>query len=252
MISALLIDDEAHCRETLSILLTRYCPDVQIVGQAASGAEGLRAITEHTPDVVFLDVEMPMMNGFEVLETLPAVNFEVIFTTGYDEYAIRAIRFSALDYLLKPIDKDDLRRAVAKIKPNIARQQPEQQMAQQLDILLQKLGQKQPLLQKIALPTLNGFELVPVESIVRCEADNNYARVWIKNAKPLLVSRTLKEMEELLAGHSFLRVHQSHVVNLNEIVRYVRGEGGYVVMSDGTSVNVSRTRKDDLLRQFGG
>ncbi len=252
MISALLIDDEAHCRETLSILLTRYCPDVQIVGQAASGAEGLRAITEHTPDVVFLDVEMPMMNGFEVLETLPAVNFEVIFTTGYDEYAIRAIRFSALDYLLKPIDKDDLRRAVAKIKPNIARQQPEQQMAQQLDILLQKLGQKQPLLQKIALPTLNGFELVPVESIVRCEADNNYARVWIKNVKPLLVSRTLKEMEELLAGHSFLRVHQSHVVNLNEIVRYVRGEGGYVVMSDGTSVNVSRTRKDDLLRQFGG
>ncbi len=247
MISALLIDDEAHCRETLSILLTRYCPDVQVVAQAASGTEGLRAIAEHTPDVVFLDVEMPMMNGFELLESLPTINFEVIFTTGYDEYAIRAIRFSALDYLLKPIDKDDLRQAVAKIK-----RQPDQQMAQQLDILLQKLGQKPPMLQKIALPTLNGFELVPVDSIVRCEADNNYARVWLKNTKPLLVSRTLKEMEELLTSHSFLRVHQSNLVNLNEIVRYVRGEGGYVVMSDGTSVNVSRSRKDDLLRQFAG
>jgi two-component system, LytTR family, response regulator len=251
MIQALLIDDEAHCRETLSILLTRYCPEVQIMAQAASGAEGLRAIGQHAPDVVFLDVEMPVMNGFELLETLPTVNFEVIFTTGYDEYAIRAIRFSALDYLLKPIDKDDLRRAVGKIRPVAARQQPEQQMAQQLDILLQKLGQKPPLLQKIALPTLNGFELVPVESIVRCEADNNYARVWLKTAKPLLVSRTLKEMEELLTGHPFLRVHQSHVVNLNEIVRYVRGEGGYVVLSDGTTVNVSRTRKEDLLRLIG-
>jgi two-component system LytT family response regulator len=245
MIKAIIVDDEDHCRATLFMQLTRYCPEVSVVAECSSAAEGLKVIVEKSPDVVFLDVEMPHMNGFEMLEQLSVPSFEVIFTTGYDAYAIQAIRFSALDYLLKPIDRDDLRKSVAKIN-----REKENLMAQQLNILFQKL-KNQLLLQKIAFPTFQGFEVVPLDTIIRCEADNNYTYVFLKNHKKLLVSRTLKEIDELLEGHPFLRIHQSHIVNLNEIARYVRGEGGYVVMSDDTPVNVSRSRKDELFKIFG-
>lgn len=246
MIKAILIDDEKHCRETLSIQLERYCPDVKLLAQCSSAAEGLDAVSRHQPDLIFLDVEMPKMNGFEMLQQLSHMPFEVIFTTGYDAYAIKAIRFSALDFLLKPIDKDELRKAVAKVH-----QKRDHSLTQQLDVLLEKLTNKQGLLQKIALPTQEGFELVPLENILHCESDSNYTHVLLKNGKKFLVSRTLKEIEELLEGHPFLRIHHSHLVNLNEIVRYIRGEGGYVIMSDNTSITVSRSRKDALLKIFG-
>lgn len=246
MIKAILVDDERHCRETLSIQLEKYCSQVQLLAQCSSAVQGLEAIAQYQPDVVFLDVEMPKMNGFEMLQQFSHIPFEVIFTTGYDAYAIKAIRFSAIDYLLKPIDKDELRKAVGKV-----RQKNSHNLNQQLDILLEKLGTKQVPLQKIALPTLDGFELVPIENILHCEADSNYTHVVLKHAKKVLVSRTLKEIEELLDGHAFLRIHHSYLVNLNEIVRYIRGEGGYVIMSDNTSITVSRSRKDALLKIFG-
>jgi two-component system LytT family response regulator len=246
MIKAILIDDEQHCRETLSIQLERYCPEVELLAACSSAAQGLQAIAAHQPEVVFLDVEMPHMNGFEMLQQLDKITFEVIFTTGYDSYAIKAIRFSALDYLLKPIDKDELRKAVAKVSAKKA-----YSMTQQLDILLEKLGNKQTSLQKIALPTQDGFELLPVQSIISCESDSNYTNVHLKNGRKILVSRTLKEIEELLEGHCFLRVHHSHVVNLEEVARYIRGEGGYVIMSDNSTINVSRSRKEALLKRFG-
>jgi len=246
MIKAILIDDETHCRETLSIQLKKYCSEVQLLAQCSSAAEGMDAIAQHQPDVVFLDVEMPTMNGFELLQQFSNIPFDVIFTTGYDVYAIKAIRFSAIDYLLKPIDKDELKKAVAKVS-----QKTDHALNQQLDVLLEKLGNKHPLLQKIALPTLDGFELVSLENILHCEADSNYTQVVLKHTKKILVSRTLKEIEELLEGHAFLRIHHSHLVNLNEIVRYIRGEGGYVVMSDNSSIAVSRSRKDALLKAFG-
>lgn len=245
MINAILIDDEEHCRESLTIQLARYCPEVSLLAACASAAEGLKAIERGHPDLVFLDVEMPRMNGFELLQQFTPIPFEVIFTTGYDAYAIKAIRFSALDYLLKPIDKDELIRAIAKIHAK-----PVPTINQQFDILLEKLSDKPVKLQKIALPSLEGFELVQLESILRCEADSNYTYVYLKTGRKLLVSRTLKEIEELLEGHSFLRVHHSHVVNLNEIERYVRGEGGYLIMSDNSSVTVSRSRKEALLTVF--
>lgn len=245
MIKAILIDDEEHCRESLSIQLARYCPEVSLLAACASAAEGLKAIEQFHPDVVFLDVEMPRMNGFELLQEFTNIPFGVIFTTGYDAYAIKAIRFSALDYLLKPIDKDELIKAVAKIHAK-----PVPTINQQFDILLEKLGDKPVKLQKIALPSLEGFELVQLESILRCESDSNYTYVYLKTGRKLLVSRTLKEIEEVLEGHSFLRVHHSHVVNLNEIERYVRGEGGYLIMSDQSSVTVSRSRKEALLTVF--
>lgn len=246
MIRAILIDDETHCRETLSIQLEKYCSDVQLLSQCNSAVQGLQAIEQYHPDVVFLDVEMPTMNGFEMLQQFTHMPFEVIFTTGYDAYAIKAIRFSAIDYLLKPIDKDELIKAVEKV-----RQRTSHNLSQQFDILLERLGHKPRSLQKIALPTLDGFELVPLDNILHCEADSNYTHVMLKDAKKVLVSRTLKEIEELLDGHSFLRIHHSHLVNLNEIVRYIRGEGGYVIMSDNTSITVSRSRKDALLKIFG-
>ena len=246
MINAILIDDEEHCRESLSIQLARYCPEVSLLATCASAAEGLQAVEQFHPDVVFLDVEMPRMNGFELLQQFTDIPFGVIFTTGYDVYAIKAIRFSALDYLLKPIDKDELIKAIAKIHAK-----PVPTINQQFDILLEKLGDKPVKLQKIALPSLEGFELVQLETILRCESDSNYTYVYLKNGRKILVSRTLKEIEELLDGHSFLRVHHSHVVNLNEIERYVRGEGGYLILSDTASVSVSRSRKDALLKIFG-
>ncbi|QHT70761.1 response regulator transcription factor [Rhodocytophaga rosea] len=247
MIKAILIDDETHCRETLSIQLEEYCPQVKLLAQCSSAREGLQAIAHHQPDVIFLDVEMPLMNGFEMLGQLPSIDFELIFTTGYDAYAIKAIRFSALDYLLKPIDKDELIKAVGKVSSRYP-----SQLSQQLDILLEKLSSKPVALQKIALPTLEGYELLPIVTIIRCESDSNYTYVYHKNGKKIIVSRSLKEIEELLEGHGFLRIHHSHLINLNEIIRYVRGEGGYVVMSDNSSVNVSRSRKEILLKVLGG
>ena len=245
MIKAILIDDEEHCRDSLSIQLARYCPQVRLLAACASAAEGLKAIEQLHPDVVFLDVEMPRMNGFELLQEFTNISFEVIFTTGYDAYAIKAIRFSALDYLLKPIDKEELIKAIAKVHAK-----PVPTINQQFDILLEKLSDKPVKLQKIALPSLEGFELVQLESILRCESDSNYTYVYLKTGRKLLVSRTLKEIEELLEGHSFLRVHHSHLVNLNEVERYVRGEGGYLIMSDQSSVTVSRSRKEALLTVF--
>jgi two-component system LytT family response regulator len=246
MIKAIIVDDELHSRKTLAIQLNKNCPEVKIAAECSSGEEGLQAIADYQPDVVFLDVEMPHMNGFEMLQQLPAISFQIIFTTGYDAYAIKAIRFSALDYLLKPIEREELKRAVAKIH-----QLPPPNLAQQFDLLLQQLKNKTAVLQKIALPTLDGFKLVPLERILRCESDGNYTHVVLKNGEKLLICRQLKEMEQLLEGHPFLRIHHSHLINLNEITQYVRGEGGWVVMSDHTSVNVSRSRKDALLKLFG-
>lgn len=245
MIKAILIDDEKHCRQSLSIQLATYCPQVQLLAACASAAEGLKAIEQHTPEVVFLDVEMPHMNGFELLQQFHQIPFEVIFTTGYDAYAIKAIRFSALDYLLKPIEKEELIKAVAKVQAR-----PAHPIQQQLDILMERLSGNAVGLHKIALPCLEGFELVLVENILRCESESNYTHVYLKNGRKILVSRMLKEMEEMLEGHPFLRVHHSHVVNLNEVERYVKGEGGYLIMSDHSSVNVSRARKEALLKFF--
>lgn len=246
MLKAIIIDDEPYCCEILVAMLELDCPEVDIKAICNNAKDALTAIRQQSPDLVFLDVEMPKMNGFEMLQQFSHIPFEVIFTTGYDAYAIKAIRFSAIDYLLKPIDKDELRKAVAKVSLKAGHN-----LNQQLNILLERLGNKQVSLQKIALPTLDGFELVPLENIIHCEADSNYTHVVLKHAKKVLVSRTLKEIEELLEGHSFLRIHHSYLVNLNEIVRYIRGEGGYVIMSDNTSITVSRSRKDTLLRIFG-
>lgn len=240
-----MIDDEIHCRKTLGMLLKEYCPGVQVTEQCEDAESGLAAIQRHKPHLVFLDIEMPNMNGFEMLEKLPEIHFEIIFTTSYDQYAIKAIRFSALDYLLKPVDPKELQRAVEKVGERLQHPLP-----QQLEILLQKLHQPASTIQKIALPTMEGLQMIAVNSIISCASDSNYTVFLLKNKQKLIVSRPLKEIEEMLDEYSFLRVHNSHLVSLNEIDKYVKGEGGYLVMTDGSTVDVSRSKKETLLNKL--
>lgn len=245
MIRAILVDDEMHGLDTLSILLSENCPGVEVVDRCSSAKKALESIAKTKPDLVFLDIEMPIMNGFELLEQFSEIPFAVIFTTSYDQYAIKAIRFSALDYLLKPVDPKELVAAIDKVK----RKNPP--TSEQFQMLMDQLQHREGPISRIAIPTTEGFELVPADQVVRCEADDNYTYLYLKNKTKIVASRTLKEVEEQLSEFPFfIRVHHSYIANLNEVVRYVRGEGGYLVMTDGTTVNVSRSRKEALLKHF--
>jgi two-component system LytT family response regulator len=245
MIRAVIVDDEPFCCEALTALLNRHCPEISVCADCHSGAAAISVIKEHQPQLVFLDIEMPDMDGFDLLERLPEINFEIIFTTSYDQYAIKAIRFSAMDYLLKPVDRVELQAAVQKVIKRL-----HNPVQQQLEILLQKIRKSNHNVQRIALPTLEGLQLVPLDSIISCESDSNYTIFFLKNKQKIIVCRTLKETEEMLEDYSFVRVHNCYLVNINEINKYVKGEGGYLVMSDGSSVDVSRGKKEMLLQKL--
>lgn len=242
MINAIIVDDEPYCCDALEILIQRHCPQVQVQEICHSGESALAAIREIKPQLVFLDIEMPLMNGFEMLQRLPSVDFELIFTTSYDQYAIKAIRFSALDYLLKPVDREELQAALQKVQQRLSNP-----VSQQLEILLQKLHHPAAPVKRVALPTMEGLQLISLDDIIRCESSSNYTVFFLENKQRLTVSRTLKEVEEMLADHAFIRVHHSYLVNLNAVSRYVKGEGGYLVMTDNSTVDVSRSRKEQLL-----
>lgn len=245
MINTIIIDDERHSCDALKILLGKCCQQVHVTAICYSGEEGIKKINVLKPELVFLDIEMPHMNGFQMLEQLPKIDFEIIFTTSYDQYAITAFKFSALDYLLKPVDREELEKAVQRVSKKI-----NPPVSEQLEILLQKINQPAITVHRIALPTMQGLEFVPVESIIYCSSSNNYTEFFLADKKKLLVSRTLKEAEDMLADHSFLRVHNSYMVNLNSVTRYVKGEGGYLVMSDGSTIDVSRSRKELLMQKL--
>ncbi|HET7003030.1 MAG TPA: LytTR family DNA-binding domain-containing protein [Puia sp.] len=246
MIKSFLIDDEVHCLDTLNILLSDYCPEILVTGKYTSCKNALSAINELKPELVFLDIEMPYMNGFELLEQFREIPFSVIFTTSYDKYAIKAIKFSALDYLLKPIEAKELIIAVQKVEKQKMRPSPEQ-----FQMLMNQIQHKDTSFAKIAVPTAEGFELIPTNQLVRCEAFDNYTHLFLTNKKRIIACRSLREMEEQLANFSsFVRVHNSFLINLNEVTKYIRGEGGYLIMSDESTVNVSRSRKDALLKFF--
>lgn len=244
-INAIIVDDEPYACEALATLLEENCPGVRIIDICYSGETALQSILEKKPQLLFLDIEMPRMNGFEMLEKLEQIDFALIFTTSYNEYAIRAIKFSALDYLLKPVDREELQLAV-----NRAREKQNNPLPQQLQILLQKLNQPSSNNFKIALPTLEGFQMIQLDSIIRCEAESNYTKIMLSDKRKIIISRTLKDLEDLLSGHSFIRVHHSHIVNINAIEKYVKGDGGYLVMTDNSSVDVSRSRKEFVLQRL--
>ena len=246
MMKAIIIDDEMHCRKTLDILLKEYCPNVQVMEKCIDAETGLEAINKFKPELVFLDIEMPHMNGFEMLQQFPEIPFAVVFTTGYDQYAIKAFRCSALDYLLKPIEPKELIAAVHKVQ-----RQNHLPVPEQFQMLLDKVSNKEDVFPKISIPTSNGYELIPVEQVLFCEAKDNYTYFNLKNKKKIIACRMLKEVEEQLNDFPFfVRVHHSYIVNIKEVTKYVRGEGGYLIMSDESSVNVSRSRKDVLLKWF--
>jgi two-component system LytT family response regulator len=245
MITAIIVDDEPYSCEALATMLERYCPEIKVLDVCYSAARALQSIQEQKPQILFLDVEMPHMNGFEMLEKLPELNFKLIFTTSYDQYAIKAIRFSALDYLLKPVDKDELQKAVQKALSDVTIPLP-----QQLEILLHKLNHPRVAVNKIAIPTMEGLQMILIENIIYCSADRNYTNLILKNKGKIIASRNLKEIEDMLEDYSFLRVHHSYLINLNEVEKYIKGEGGYLLMSDKTTVDVSRSRKDILLKKL--
>lgn len=245
MLKAIIIDDEPYCCEILAALLEAECPEVDISAICSRGEDGVTAILQHNPDIVFLDVEMPKMNGFEMLEQLKAIKFHLIFTTSYDQYALKAIRFSALDYLLKPVDREELRKAVTK-----AAHRTQSPLPEQMEMLMQKISKPSHLISKIALPTVDGLQMLPIETIISCESDDNYTWFKLKGNKKILVTKSLKEIEESLEQYLFLRVHRSYLINLNEIDKYVKGEGGYVIMSDRSSIDVSKSRKEMLVQKL--
>ena len=244
MIKALIIDDEQHCCDNLQWQLQQYCSDVEILAICDNGEKGMQQIQLLQPQLVFLDVEMPGMTGFEMLEALKEINFDIIFTTGFDQYAIRAIKFGALDYLMKPIDKDELRKAIDKHLHDAQRDS-----LKQLAALLSHIKKSNDLsFQKIALPTMHSYELVPLNNIIVCESNNNYTDVRLNSGQHFLISKTLKQIEDLLDMSPFFRVHNSYLVNLQYAIRYVKGEGGYLVLNNDMTVPVSRSKKEELLK----
>jgi two-component system, LytTR family, response regulator len=246
MIKAIIVDDERKSRITLANLIETYCPAVRVMELCDSVNTAEKAIKKSGPDLVFLDVEMPFENGFALLEKIRDPRFHVIFTTAYDHYAIKAIKYSALDYLLKPIDPDELIVAIDKMeekKSDTSRQ------ISNFELLLSNLKVKGNQV-KIGIPTFEGLRMVSAEEIIRCVADESYTEIILSNGNKLIVSRILKEYEDLLSDLNFFRVHNSCLINLTHVAKYVKGDGGYVIMTNGESVEVARRKKNELLNKL--
>lgn len=242
MHTAVIIDDEAKGRLALREKLIAYCPDVELLAEAANGKEGIAAIEKYQPQIIFLDIEMPGMSGFDMLGRLPDKNFHVIFTTAYDQYAIKAIKFAAFDYLLKPIDIEELKGAIIKIN-----KLEQNQTKQQLALLHENLLHPKKKLNKLAIPTLEGLLFYNIEDIIFLEANSNYTNIFFNNGQKLIASKTLKDFEELLPVEFFFRPHHSYIINLNCIKKYIKGDGGQIEMQNGTHIEVSRRKKEEFL-----
>ncbi len=246
MIKALIIDDEKSSRDTLRGFLENYCEEIQVIDEAASAEQGIEQIKKWEPQLVFLDIELPLGSGFDLLEACKHANFDVIFTTAHDQYALQAIKVCALDYLLKPINATDLVAAVAKIRQrNLSGTiQP------QIGAFVENISNLNKQLSNMVLPTLDGFMVVKIADIIRCEAEKNYTNFIFANNEKILVSKTLKDFDELLHDMDFIRVHQSHLINASHVQRYIKGSGGYVKMSDDSIIEVSRRKKELLMERF--
>lgn len=237
---AILIDDENSNLENLRILLEKHCPQVTIIATAQSVRDAVDVIENYVPDLVFLDIQMGDKTGFDVLKLLPMRNFDVIFVTAYDQYGIEAIKFAALDYLLKPIDIEELMHAVKKAERKFTRQI----QTSQLDFLLQQLKKPEPTISKIALPMQSEIRYVSLSEIIRCEADNTYTHFFLSNGEKILVSKSLKEYSDLLRPNGFLRTHQSHLVNPKYVKSWLKEDGGILLLISGEKIPISKPNKD--------
>jgi len=245
--TAILIDDESNSRNALLQKLKTNCPGISIVAECENGEQGIAAIEKQKPDIVFLDVEMPRMNGFVMLQQLKRRNFELIFTTAYDQYAIQAIRFSALDYLVKPIEVKALKEAVDKVRERRQSEIPNQR----IETLLYNLVNEKNQSNRIAIPSQDAIQFVQLEDIVYLEAESNYTSIHLQDAARIFVAKTLKEFEDLLPTTHFVRIHHSYIININHMRKYLKGDGGQVLMSNGVTIDVSRRKKEEFIRMMG-
>ena len=243
MINTVLIDDELAALETLKLAIEKYCPDLNIQGAYNSPDKGLEEIRRLSPSLVFLDIQMPQMSGFDLLQRLSPVNFDVIFVSAYDQYAIKAIKFSALDYLLKPVDVDDLLHAVKKAKERLNGKTNSYQYQSVLNNIQLKSGS----IEKLAIPSSEGLDFFNTQDIIFCEADGSYTNIVLKNNKHVLVSKNLGDFENLLVVSGFCRVHHSYLINLRHVQKYIKGEGGQVMLTDNHYVDISRRKKGEFL-----
>lgn len=244
MYKAVIVDDENRSVETLKSIIQQFCSnEVEVTGSANSVQEAYPLILATSPDIVFLDVEMPHGSGFDLLEKFTKPTFEVVFTTGFDHYAITAIKFSALDYLLKPINIEEVREAISKAKKRIEGKHTQQN----LEHLIKNLRHPRDKTNKIPISVVNGFQFVPVNTIVYCEADDDYTYVHLIENQKLTVSKNIKEFEDILANYDFFRIHHSFLINRDYIKRYIKGEGGTILTEQGNELPVSRRRKPEFL-----
>ncbi len=242
----MIIDDEAGSIKALCWELKVFEDEIEVIATAQDPKEGLRLLEEKKPDLLFLDIEMPGMNGFELLEKVAPIPFDVIFTTAYDKFAVRAFEVNALDYLLKPVDEEELGRALQKVreKSDLGTLQ------QRLEMLMRTLQHRDRNIRTIVVPTMESLEFIEVDEITRFEADSNYTRIHRTSGKPLLISKTLKNLEMMVEDMGFFRVHNSHLVNVKFIKRLLRGDPGTIVMKDGATLPLSRGKKGGLLDNF--
>lgn len=235
---AIIVDDERHSLETTAILIRKFCPDVEVIAELQNPIDAVEVINTEEPDLLFLDISMPKMNGFELLNVLTYKDADVVFTTAYDEYALEGFKQGAVHYLVKPIDAEDLVESVQRVK---------KKRAEGKSSGINGMGLKP----KIPISSLNGVELIEVDQIIRCESDGNYTTIVLQQRK-ITVSKTLKEIEKQLIDFPFFfRLHNSHLVNLNQVVKYIRGEGGSVILTNQEEIGVSRSKKMELLEVLG-
>lgn len=245
MITALLIDDDSNLRNGMKSLLARYAPEIRIIGEADSVETGVKIVLQNQPQVVFLDIHLGDGSGFDLLEEVNQrgkLNSQIVFITAHEQYAIKAFRFSALDFLLKPVDPEELQKVIEKLQHVIDKNDS----VAHIDLLLENIRKKVDNFKRIALSNSDGIHLFEVSDIIRCESEDNYTKFYIKNSKPILISKTLKEYEELLTEHGFERIHQSHLINLAYLKSYIKKDGGYVIMADNANLPISQRKKERL------
>lgn len=246
MLRSIIVEDEKHSRETLKNLINEFCAEVEVVAMAENVEAGVKSIRAHQPDLVFLDIELQTGTGFDVLKQVDSLNFEVIFTTAFEQYAVKAIKFSSIDYLLKPIDLDELQEAIRRV---LAKKN-QLDTIEQYKLLLKNLQGRPERDSKICLSTAEGLEFIKVADILYCEANGSYTNFYINPDIKLVVSKNLKEYELMLNDYHFMRVHNSYLINLSEVKKFVKSEGGYILMNNQAQISISQGRREDFLQRM--
>ena len=246
-LKAIIVDDEESARDVLQNLLIRFCSDVEVAAKCENLTQAVGVIQSEQPDLVFLDIEMPNYAGYEIVKFFKTITFEIIFVTAYDHYAIKAIKFSALDYLLKPVEAEDLKAAVEKV----TQKRKEREGNNRVELLLQNFLEEKTAHQRIAIASMEGLQFVPTDDIIYLEANSNYTSFYLTNNRKIMAAKTLKDFEELLPASMFIRIHHSYLINKNGVEKYIKGEGGQVVMKNGVTLDVARRKKEEFMKAIG-